>query len=117
MTHLVENNPDSQQHLDENLDKFKGDMKIVMQLLYSGKRLSAQGLVKDYGIADRRLRDAIAVRPEVIKKEWKRDKNGKRLYVEYFIPIDFLPSKKKALEVGQKLLDKMKSQTVNSLFQ
>jgi len=109
MIHEKEDNQDSQQHLDENLDKFKGDMKIVMQLLYSGKRLTAQSLVQNYGIADRRLRDAIAARPNVIKKVWVKDKNDKRLYVEYFADLPVPPSKRKAIEDGQKILDQMKA--------
>lgn len=107
MIHERERGDESQQHLDENFDKFKGDMKIVMQLLYSGKRLSAQSLVQEYGIADRRLRDAIAARPDVIKKVWVKDKNDKRLYVEYFADLPPHPTKAAAIAEGQKILDQL----------
>ena len=93
MIHEHESGTESQQHLDENLDKFKGDLKVVLQLLFSGVRLSAMELVEKYHIHDRRLRDAIKARPDVVKKEWKLDDNGKRMYVEYFIPKFQPPNK------------------------
>jgi hypothetical protein len=113
MLHERERGDESQQHLDENFDKFKGDMKIVMQLLYSGKRLTAQSLVKDYGIHDRRLRDAIAARPDVIKKVWVKDKNDKRLYVEYFADLPPSPTKRAAIEMGERILKQMKDNELN----
>lgn len=94
LTHEIENNSDSQQHLDENLDKFSGDVKIVLQLLYSGHRLSAKDVVVKYGLHDRRLRDAIAALPNIVKKEWVLKPNGKRDYVVYYIEKQKPPTKK-----------------------
>ncbi len=98
MIHEHESGSESQNHLNENLDKFKGDLKIVFQLLFSGIRLTAMDLVEKYHIHDRRLRDAIKARPEVVKKEWKLNEQGKRMYVEYFIPT-FKPPTKSDLQV------------------
>ena len=97
MIHQHESGIENQQHLDENLDKFKGDLKVVLQLLFSGVRLSAMELVEKYHIHDRRLRDAIKARPDVVKKEWKLDDRGKRMFVEYFIQ-KFQPPKKSELQ-------------------
>ena len=105
MLHQHESGIESQQHLDENLDKFNGDAKIVMQLLYSGIRLTAMELVAKYGIADRRLRDVIKARPDVVKKEWKLNDEGKRMYMEYFIPPFKPPTKKEVIKFYQQQID------------
>jgi hypothetical protein len=85
MIHEHENNQESQNHLDANLDKFKGDCRIVMQMLYSGLRLTARDLEKNYDIDGRRLRDVIKARPDVVKKEWVKQADGKTKYMEYYI--------------------------------
>lgn len=106
MLHQRESNEETESFLQENKVKFTGDCLTVLKLLYSGKRLSGEMLVREYGIHDRRLRDVYAARPDLVCKEWKRNESGKRLYVEYFATI-VMPSKRKAIEIGQSLLDKM----------
>lgn len=91
LIHIRENSDDTQRHLEENLVKFKGDCLFVFRMMMNGRRFSAQSLVTDFKIADRRLRDLWEEREYIktktgweIKKEWKLKDNGKRDYVEYF---------------------------------
>ena len=107
LIHEKENNPDTQSFLDENLDNFNGDVRKVFELMYRGIRLNGFMVVKEYSLDPRRLRDAIAARPDVVKKAWKKDDKGKRLYVEYWIDIPPTPTKKQAIEWATKALDRM----------
>jgi len=105
MIHEIENSDETQAHLNENFDKFKGDLKIVFQLLFSGARLTAMDLVEKYHIHDRRLRDAIKARPDMVKKEWKLNGEGKRMYVEYFIKPFKPPTKKQLTALVQQKIN------------
>lgn len=105
MIHEIENSDDSQKHLNENIEKFNGDCKRVMEILYSGKRLSAKSLVQEYGIADRRLRDVITALPNVVKKRWLLNDKGKRTYVEYFIEIPMPAGKLELVEWAGEFLE------------
>ena len=96
MLHSFENNQSSQNHLEQNEDKFKGDCKIVMQLLFSGIKLTARVLEKQYDIDGRRLRDVIKARPDIVKKQWVRGEDGKTKFMEYYIE-KFKPPTKKEL--------------------
>jgi hypothetical protein len=78
-----------------------------MKLMYNGVRLNGETCKHLYGISDRRLRDCIAARPDIVKKEWVIGKDGKRKIVEYFIPPIITPTKAKAIAEGQKILDMM----------
>ena len=84
-THLIENNDDSQRHLEENRNKFESDAQFLLNQMKRGERLTAKTVVQKYGIADRRLRDL--ENEGKCKKEWKLNEAGKRLYVEYFCEI------------------------------
>ena len=107
MLHEIENNPETQSFLAENNLKFSGDCKTVLLLLYSGVRLTARKLVTDYGIADRRLRDVSAARPDIVKKRWIKDGDGKRQVVEYYIDKPLPPSKREAVKWAEGFLKKM----------
>lgn len=107
MTHNIENNPESQAHLEENFSKFSGDCLTVLKLLYSGKKLTARQLEKDYDLDGRRLRDVYAARPDIIRRSWVLDASGKRTkWKEYWIEI-ITPTKAQAIEIGQQILDAM----------
>ena len=85
LVHQHENNPDTQEFLKSNGEKFQGDCLTAMRLMFSGIRLTSQDCWVKYGINDRRLRDCHNARPDTVKKEWKLNEQGKRMYVEYFI--------------------------------
>ncbi len=114
MIHPTENNSESQNHLDANLDKFKGDAKIVMQLLFSGKRLTGRVLETVYGIDSRRLRDVIKARPDIVKKCWVKDESNKTKFMEYFIEPFKPPTKTYLQEWWDEFLlnDKPKPQLI-----
>jgi hypothetical protein len=97
LVHQYENDKHTQSFLKENGEKFQGDAEIIMKLLYAGHRLTAMEVVEKYHIHDRRLRDVIKSCPNTVKKEWKLNEKGKRMYVEYFIP-KFQPPTKKELQ-------------------
>ncbi len=106
MTHERENNGFSQEFLNEHLEKFNGDNKIVMQLLFSGKRLTARELEKEYDIDGRRLRDCIEARPDLVKREPRMTEDGKKTkWVEYFIPPFKPPTKKELTKYYQQQID------------
>lgn len=110
MTHLVENNDDSQRHLDENRGKFESDGEFLYRLLKMGKRFSDQEVVSKYGINGRRLRELFNEKSDV-KKQWKLNDKGKRLFVEYFVEMPIPPTKAKAIAEGQKILDAMQEKS------
>lgn len=116
MLHKRETSPETESFLKENDIKFKGDCLTVIKLLYSGLRLNGHDLVKKYGMDSRRLRNVIAARPDIVCKEWKLNKNGKRMYVEYFIKPILLPTKRQAIEEGQRILDTMNKATQLALL-
>lgn len=99
LTHQIENNEDSQRHLDENRGKFETDAVFLLRLMMGGKVLSGQD-VSDMRINDRRLRELFA--EGKCKKRWKLSDVGKRLYVEYYCEIPLPPTKQKAIEWATK---------------
>lgn len=103
LTHLKENNEDSQQHLDQNRDKFETDCQFLLRLMMGGKRLSDQD-VSDMRINGRRLRELFA--EGKCKKQWKLNDNGKRMYVEYFCEIPMPPTKQKAIDWATDFLNR-----------
>lgn len=107
MIHDRENNEETESFLMQNGKKFSQDCITAMKLMYSGVRLNGDTCKQLYGFSDRRLRDCIAARPDIVRKEWKRNSEGKRLYVEYYIPPTITPTKAKAIEMGQSILDAM----------
>lgn len=112
LVHQVENNKETQEFLKSNGEKFQGDCLTVMRLLFSGIRLTAQDVVVKYRLHDRRLRECYTARPDLIKKEWKLNSEGKREYVEYFIP-KFQPPKKSDL---QSWMDNFQNEKPNISF-
>tara|TARA_R110000868_G_scaffold203901_1_gene451815 strand:+ start:1273 stop:1605 length:333 start_codon:yes stop_codon:yes gene_type:complete len=85
LTHIRENNDDSERHLSENRSKFETDAMFLLKQMLRGEILTAKTVVQKYSIADRRLRDL--ENDGKCKKRWKLNEVGKRLYVEYFCEI------------------------------
>lgn len=114
--HQRENSENTESFLQENINDFKRDLDFVLMLMRNGKRLTAKSLVQEYGIADRRLRDAYLNRESIEKKsgekvmrEWKLNEKGKRMYVEYFILNPFPPTKHEVIERSAKVISIMQS--------
>lgn len=108
MLHEFENNSDSQSFLQENGKKFQEGCITAMKLMYQGVRLNGNTCKELYGFHDRRLRNCRQGRPDIVKSAWKKDANGKRLYVEYWIDVPLPPSKQKAIAWATQILDKLK---------
>lgn len=102
MLHETENNLDTELFLKENGKKFSDDCIKAMQLMYKGIILNGETCKMLYGIHDRRLRDCLAGRPDIVKKAWKKNDAGKRLYVEYWIDVPQPPTKKEVIEKFKK---------------
>ncbi len=82
--HQRENNGDTESFLQENISKHEIGAVFLLKLMLRGERLSGKTVMQKYGIHDRRLRD-LEISGKC-QKEWKLNEQGKRLYVEYFIP-------------------------------
>lgn len=96
--HERENNSDSEQHLKLNGEKFTGDTLTAIRLMFAGIRLTSQDCWDKYGIHDRRLRNAYAGRPDIVKRDWVYTQDGKRTrFKEYWIE-KFQPPTKKELQ-------------------
>lgn len=87
MIHQRENSADTELFLKSNGQKFTGDCLMVMKLLYQGYRLSSKDCWERYSVHDRRLRNCYQARPDIVKREWKKNEQGKRMYVEYWIDV------------------------------
>jgi len=98
MLHEIENNPDTQSFLKENGKKFSRDCVMAMKLMYGGVRLNGDTCKELYGFHDRRLRDCIAGRPDIVKRAWKKNADGNRLCVEYWIDVPKPPTKQSVQE-------------------
>lgn len=108
LIHERENNQQSEQHLKDNGEKFSRHCNFVLGLMYQGYRLTARQLERDYNVDGRRLRDIFANRKEC-KKRWRVSEDGKTQEMEYWLEIPPSPTKAKAIEQGQKILDMMNS--------
>lgn len=94
LLHEKENNQETESFLKDNGEKFNNHCVEVLKLLYRGLKLSSRELETQYNMDGRRLRDIYAARKDC-KREWKRDENGKRLYVQYYLNIPKPPTKTK----------------------
>lgn len=82
--HRIENNTDSQQHLEENLEYFKGQCTTVFNMLMRGNRMSVDGaynLAPKIRSLPRRIMD-ITEEGFIISREWKGN------CIEYFMSDD-----------------------------
>ena len=68
--------------------------------------LICKEVVSKYGINGRRLRELFNEKSDV-KKQWKLNDKGKRIFVEYFVEMPIPPTKAQAIEIGQQILDAM----------
>ena len=98
MLHQRENNQDTETFLKSNGKKFQGDCVTAMKLMYEGVRLNGDTCKQLYNLHDRRLRNCYEARPDIVKREWKLNHKGKRMYVEYFILIPPKPTKTSVIE-------------------
>lgn len=105
LLHIRENNPETENHLHDNADKFNKQNKRVLELLYSGKRYTSKMINDILNITDggRRLREIFAARNDV-KRDWAYDKNGKTSVKEYWMEIPQYPTKKELTEWFNKYL-------------
>lgn len=113
--HQRESDDNTESFLQENINDFKRDLDFVLMLMRNGKRLTAKSLVQEYGIADRRLRDAYLNRESIEKKsgekimrEWKLNEKGKRMYVEYFMLNPFPPTKSEVIANAERGMESLK---------
>jgi len=107
MLHERETTEETESFLKQNGKKFSQDCVTAMKLMYQGVRLNGETCKQLYGLHDRRLRDCLAGRPDIVKRAWVNDANGKRRYVEYFIPKQVPPTKQKVIDWATKFLDKL----------
>ena len=115
MLHERETTEETESFLKQNGKKFSQDCITAMKLMYSGVKLNGDTCKQLYGFHDRRLRECRQARPDVVKSAWKTDSKGKRLYVEFWIEI-MTPTKAKAIEDGQRILDAMEKIKQGELF-
>lgn len=117
LIHEKENNPISEMFLKDNREKFNNDCIAVLKLLYSGKRYTGKEICDLTGQAagDRRLRDIFANRKDCMKAP-RRKPNGKLEGMEYWLNIPMPPTKAKAIEDGQRILDAMENIKQGKLF-
>ena len=111
LLHQVENNEDSQQHLDSHKEKFLSDCRIALRELYTGQRITGKYLKDKYGEADwtRRLREVFLARKDV-KRDWVRTADGKTTnYKEFWMEIPMQPTKQECLDWAHNYLEAMKS--------
>lgn len=107
LLHERENNEDTESFLKQNGKKFSQDCITAMKLMYGGVRLNGETCKQLYGIHDRRLRDCIAGRPDVVQKQWVVGGDGKRKIVEYFIDVR-IPTKTAVIQKASKVIEMMK---------
>jgi len=115
MLHERETTEETESFLKQNGKKFSQDCVTAMKLMYQGVRLNGETCKQLYGLHDRRLRDCLAGRPDIVKRAWVKDAEGKRKYVEYFIPKQVPPTKKEAIIWATNFLNKQKG-TQQNLF-
>jgi hypothetical protein len=109
MLHERENNQETETFLKESGKKFSQDCVTAMKLMYQGIRLNGETCKELYGLHDRRLRDCRQGRPDMVKSAWKKDVNGKRLYVEYWIDVPTPPSKHEVIQRATKVIELLKN--------
>lgn len=84
--HQIENNSESQAHLNENRERFTKGCNKVLKLLQEGKRLTTINAVQ-YGILSlaRRIKDLRDCNGVEIKDRWLTDENGRRTIKEWYL--------------------------------
>ena len=107
LLHEKEKDWDTESFLKQNGKKFSQDCITAMKLMYGGVRLNGETCKQLYGIHDRRLRDCIAGRPDIVRKQWVIGADGKRKVVEYWIDV-VIPAKTSVIQKAAKVIDMMK---------
>lgn len=116
LVHEFENNEDTQSFLRQNGKKFSDDCVKAMRLMYQGVKLNGDTCKELYGFHDRRLRDCRQGRPDIVRSAWKKDADGKRLYVEFWISIPPPPSKRDAIIWAENFLNQQQKGTQTQMF-
>lgn len=110
--HQRENNEVSENHLKDNGKKFQKHCVELLRLMYKGYRLNARQVERDFNYDGRRLRDIFQHRSEC-KRDWKKDKDGKNLFMEYWLDIPGLPTKRELIKKADKAIETIKSVAKN----
>lgn len=108
LLHEIETSSDTESFLKQNGKKFSQDCINAMKLMYQGIKLNGDTCKHLYGFHDRRLRNCREGRPDIVKSEWKRDANGKRLYVEYWIEIPRPITKTQLIQKTSEAIEKLR---------
>lgn len=97
--HDRENSKEAETFLNENRDKFSNQCLLVLKILYSGVRLTVEDALVKYKIASlpRRIGDIREAGITIVKDEWVKDENGKRLYKQWYIEIPKPPTKQSVI--------------------
>jgi hypothetical protein len=112
MLHEFENRDDLTLHLKQNGKKFSDQCVRLMTEMYRGRKLTHKIAYEEFGCDTRRLRDCRQHRPDIVRSRWEVDKDGKTKYMLFWIEIVH-PSKQKAIEMGEKILQQMRDNELN----
>jgi len=94
VTHLIENNPASQQHLDERRQDFNEGCKRVYDALINGERLTVAGAMGTLsGDLRRRIKDLKDAGIQ-ISDEWQHDGNGRKIGKVWYMTAEQVKSNK-----------------------
>jgi len=102
LLHDRENNSDTEQHLQENSEKFETDCQFLLKCMLRGEVLTRKEVVKKYEMNDRRLGNLHEAGK--CERRWVNKPNGKRSHVEYFITPPSPPTKSKVINLWEKEL-------------
>lgn len=88
VVHKHEKNFEGQQHLDAHREDFNADAWTVLMMLLDGQRLNNPALSQakiTLSLSSRISELRKSNYKVAVNKEWFKDDNGKRIYMEYFL--------------------------------
>jgi hypothetical protein len=107
-THLRENNPESQKHLEDNEQHFSQQCLRVLFLLYRGKKLTTfNAPILGVRSLPRRIKDLRDINGIHVDDKWVYDDTGKKVEKVWFIDLSSKRATKK--EVVSEWLKKLKN--------
>lgn len=109
--HKTENNPESQEHLDENKMHFSQQSLRILFLLYRGKKLTTLN-APSLGVRSlpRRIKDLRDKNNIHIDEKWRTNGDGKKIDKVWFIDQASRRATKKA--VVNEWLKKLKNKSI-----
>lgn len=116
LIHENENREDLEIHLKQNRKKFSQQCVILMEEMYKGRKLNGPIVEQEFKMNSRRLRNCIEGRPDVVKREWRKNKENKTVVMDYWIDITPLPTKAKLIQWAGEFLDKQAKLVQKELF-